>query len=375
MCRGTWFQLPGIPNFNVCEKCYEMHIYETPFREEFDAVEASGPTYCAFNTPRILSIIWPQVVRTGRFDVFRGHAAERSRISTCSLSAGTKSGLWYMVLRPDGSCSFIACQACFQDVILASPYHPHFKEVPAAVAEGAYSCHVSTPFIEAQLAAGKLPWHAVLREVEYRIHEVLPCPGNKIVPSPGRRWWKPRDSDLIAVCDSCYCDGIAPSQFADHFTSVIQKASDVGPWFCGMGGFALSVVWTHAVEKDDYALWLEAVSAAYSHPMCTPDGTIGGVWNVFREPGLGEFYVCDRCAEMYVRPLGFGESLDRLRFSPDAGRMVCGLNPEGPRAAEFREKLGEAAGWRDIEVFREGIVNGAMPRPPPCCRRVRERRR
>jgi len=154
-----------------------------------------------------------------------------------------------------------------------------------------------------------------------------------------------------------------------------------------MGGFSLNVVWTYAIEKDDPSPWYDAVTAAFS-PMCEPIGKYGGSWNVFASyPGLENAFICDRCADMFVRPLGFGDKLDRMKFL-DEQRRVCVLNPDSPRAAELRIWLGEAAGWRDLDIFKEALLAGqaggtagwgydsyvsrrAARRPPVNYRRVR----
>jgi hypothetical protein len=267
-----------------------------------------------------------------------------------------------------GHTGFIACQACYEDVILASRYHNFFKPLEATVGENVYSCHVGTPFIEAQLMSG-LDYADFKREVEYRLRDVPPCPGPGVVTGEvNRRWWIPKGVNVpLRICDTCYCDGVFPSPFVGEFSAVLQGPND--PWFCGMGAFQLNIVWQYAVEKKDYEIWRDAAVASYK-PMCIAEGSRGGLWNVFRDKELEDFEICDRCVDVYVRPFGFGDELTK-RNIPREFRVVCGLNSQNnPRQPKLLEKLGEAALWRDFEIFAEYLAPRIGVQPCPGIRAV-----
>jgi len=356
--RGDWYGLPSIPNFRVCEKCYELHIYNTAFVKYFLQVKLAKDekTFCAFNTPRVLNFIWPKTVEASLFEIFEGYAAERSKIGTCTgMDASAKPGVWYMVQGKSRG-KFMACEACYQDVILASPFHPFFGPLEATVSDNTTSCHVAWPFIEARLLNITSSWDEIRRDIEYRLHKFPGCPGDKLIKEPSRRWWMPKGTSLpVYICDCCYWDGIFPTLFSSEFDLVVQDSSD--EWCCAMSRYQLSTIWQYAAEKDDIMPWLDAVNAALS-PMCTPHGSSGRTWNVFNDPALDGIDFCERCADVFIRPLGFGKHLEKRRYSPDEN-VKCDLNPTNKYQRETLQKLGEAAAWRDF-----GILKGYLAQLP-----------
>jgi hypothetical protein len=366
--RGRWYGVPEISNFHVCEKCYELHIYDTAFVKYFvDVKLVSGQkTHCAFNTPRVLNFVWPKTVEENHFDIFKGYAIERSAIGSCtSIEFGAKTGVWYTIHgNPRGG--FIACQACYQDVILASPFHQFFGPLEATVSGNTISCHVAWPFIEARLLSSPSTWEEVQDDIEYRLHMVPGCPGNKLVVDTGRRWWKPKDVSMpLFICDCCYWDGIFPTVFATEFTAETQGPRE--PRCCAMSGFQLSTVWQYAAEQEDIKPWLMAADSALS-PMCAPQGSVGKIWNVFKDPELDGFDFCERCAEVFIRPLGFGSRLEKRRYAVSE-TIKCDLNPANEYQGTLLQKLGEAAAWRDFAILKQYLVRIAPdvyhPSAPP----------
>jgi len=368
--RGDWYGVPSIPNFHVCEKCYELHIYNTAFVKYFLQVKlAKGEkAFCAFNTPRVLNFVWLKTVEANLFEIFEGYATERSKIGTCTgMDASAKQGVWYMV-QGNSRGKFIACQACYQDVILASPFHQFFGPLEATVTENTTSCHVAWPFIEARLLNTTSSWDEIQRDIEYRLHKVPACPGDKLIKDPGRRWWKPKGTSLpVYICDCCYWDGIFPTLFSGEFDLVVQDSRD--EWCCAMSGYQLSTVWQYAAEKEDIMPWLDATNAALS-PMCTSHGSPGKIWNVFKDPALDGIDFCERCTDVFIRPLGFGKHLEKRRYSLDEN-IQCDLNPTNKYQRETLQKLGEAAAWRDFGILKDYLAQLAQLapqayRPPPC---------
>ncbi|KAF8541393.1 hypothetical protein BDD12DRAFT_524048 [Trichophaea hybrida] len=368
--RGDWYGVPSIPNFHVCEKCYELYIYDTAFVKYFHSVKlAKGEkAFCAFNTPRVLNFVWPKTVEASLFEIFQNYATERSKIGTCTgMDASAKQGVWYMV-QGSSRKKFIACQACYQDVILASPFHQFFGPLEATVTENTTSCHVAWPFIEARLLNNTSTWDEIQRDIDYRLHKVPACPGDKLIKDPGRRWWKPKDTPLpVYICDCCYWDGIFPTQFAGDFDLVTQEPRD--EWCCAMSGYQLSTVWQYAAEKEDIKPWVDAANAALS-PMCSPHGSSGKIWNVFKDPALDGIDFCERCTDVFIRPLGFGKYLEKRRYS--ANEIIqCDLNPAKQHQRETLQKLGEAAAWREFAILKEYLARLAqiapqLYTPPPC---------
>ena len=369
-----WHGVPEIQNFHICENCYKKNISGSRFARGFTESElAEGQrAFCAFNTPRVLNFIWPETTETNVFEVFEGYATKRSKIGTCtSMDASAKQGMWYMTQGISNPAEryrrFIACQACFEDVILASPFHQFFEPLEAAVTDETTTCHVSWPFAEALLLNTLSPtWDEIHRKIDHMLLKVPECLGDKLIKDPGRRWWKPKTVLPLYVCDCCYWDGIFPTLFSSEFVA-IQDPKDA--LCCVMSRYQLSTVWQYAEEEEDITPWLDAANAALS-PMCTFHGSPGKIWNVFTDPALDGIDFCERCADVFIRPLGFGKHLEKRRYSLDE-IILCDLNPTNKYQRETLQKLGEAAAGRDFGILKNYLAQLAQLapqayRPPPC---------
>ena len=366
--RGNWYAVPSIKGFNICEKCYEVHVFDSAFHGYFKQIKlAKGEkTFCAFNNPRVVEFVWPATVRASDFDIFADYARERAPMGACAgMRSPAKDGVWYKIRgRTRG---VLACEACYQDVILASPFHHHFERMEATASpENAIPCHVAWPFVEARLLKKPSTFEEVERDINYRLTKVLACPEDKLIKAPGRRWWKPKGTALpIFICDCCYWDGIFPTAFDNEFSCVAQEDGDV--WCCAMSCYQLSTVWQYAAEKKDLTPWLDAANAAWS-PMCDARGSSSQVriWNVFKDPDLDGFDFCERCADVFIRPLGFGNRLEQRRY--DSNEIIkCDLNAANEYQRDIIQKLGEAAAWREFSILQEFLCRlGPRVYYPPC---------
>jgi hypothetical protein len=324
-------------------------------------------THCAFNTPRVLRFVWPKTIEENLFDIFKSYAIERSAIGSCtSIEPAAKKGVWYTIHgNPRGG--FIACQACYQDVILASPFHQFFGPLEATVSGNTISCHVAWPFIEARLLNTPPKWEDIQADIEYRLLSVPGCPGSDLVQGNGRRWWKPKGTTMpLFICDCCYWDGIFPTVFAGEFDAEAQGPREMR--CCAMSGFQLSTVWQYAAEQEDIKPWLMAANSALS-PMCAPGGSTGKIWNVFKDHELDGFDFCERCTDVFIRPLGFGSRLEKRRYAPNES-IKCDLNPANDYQPALLQKLGEAAAWRDFGILKQFLAqlapNVYCPPVPQC---------
>jgi len=321
--------------------------------------------FCAFNTPRVLNVVWPKTVEANNFDLFVDYANERSKAGTCtSMGFSAKSEVRYNAQGTAGS-GFSACSACYQDVILATSFHQFFEPVEAILSDKVVPCHVAWPFIEARLLSMPSDWDEIQRDIDYRLRKVAACPGAELVKEANRRWWKPKGTTLpLRICDCCYWDGVFPTIFQEQFDPVVQDWRD--GWYCAMSGYQLSVVWQHAAERGDMKLWLDAANAALS-PMCSTIGTSGRAWNVFRDSALDGLDFCDRCTAVFIQPLGLGSRLEKRHY-PEDEIIKCDLNPGNEHQAVILSKLGEAAAWRDFTIFKDHIASLAphLRRLLPC---------
>lgn len=392
---NRWFQIPSIPNFDICISCYYIHIHPSPFFAHF--IPSDKPygenASCHFNTDRILQKVWPHVLQTGNFNSLRDYAAMRSMIPPCNGVEGTSVGgpsakRWKVY---DGSIpKFRCCDACYNDIVLATAFAGCFSQVHAVPEDKVWTCDLAIPFIAGgmlqlskyQDQTGQDQWDQFRNIALYRLNEVSPCPGKTPVKSSGKNWWVPKDPiPGLTVCDACYCDDIVP-HFKDQFIqAVIPAAQSSSLLTCAMSNFNIKGPWALAVERGQYAVWWEAARAVFDLPPCTakgfPDHAVGGEWYTLQhhDPCLENFKCCRTCYFTLIRPLNLAQYFQHVIYvnnsdpsSPSYNNStvvrVCSLTPESPRFLPLLEKLGEAANWKDFGLFLSYIIPRAAI--PPC---------
>jgi hypothetical protein len=356
--EGTWYAVPSIPDYHVCERCFELNIYDSPFARFFQEIHL-GPgrkTFCYFNCPRVMRFVWPKTIEHNLWTIFEGYARDRIKFGPCTASDGSaKKGIWY-TLRDNPASGFISCEACYEDIIKASPHHFLFKAINANVDENTVSCHIAWPFIEARILGKPENWADTYHDIDFRIHGCPPCPIDKYVPATTRRWWKPKNFSLpIHVCDCCFLDGVYPGGFYKEFEEAKPSRKDEVRC-CAMSAHQLSTAWSHAMEdaKTCMTVWKEAATHALSPP-CDINGSKGNTWWVFRDPDLDGFDFCERCVGIFIKPLGFGSKMEK-RMYQDQEIMKCDLNPGNSYSPMLIQKLTEAAAWRSFDIIKNHLM-------------------
>ncbi|KAG0132768.1 hypothetical protein HOY82DRAFT_557633 [Tuber indicum] len=379
--RGQWFQMLSVPNFDVCANCYYTHIYPTLFAEHFRPIEKAPnvEASCAFSTERVLHRIWPNALERGVLNGLRDYALMRANIPECrTVSGDLVNGLssrWWRVI--DGSMpKFRCCDACYQDMVMATGFSSYFAPANPQPEEEAWVCDLSFPFISGGMLSvsnyqdniRKDQWDDFVSVVKFR-HDVPPCPGPSMVKSGERKWYIPkRPIPGLAVCEACYCDNVIP-HFEDKFTEAVSSPQQT--LTCGMAVLAIKMPWDSAVQKGSFEVWWEAVYALMTLPQCSEKGFTDQVardWYSLRHlhENLEDFKCCRSCYASILRPLDLARYFDPIRLplqNPTSTR-ACSLAPDGPRYGAYMKKLGEASNRRRFDIFRSYIIPRANI--PPC---------
>ncbi|PWW74255.1 hypothetical protein C7212DRAFT_283282 [Tuber magnatum] len=378
---GQWFQMYSVPNFDVCANCYYTHIYPSPFVEHFHAVEkaSNAEVSCAFSTERVLHRIWPNALVRGALNGLREYALMRSNIPECSTvsrnPAGGLSSRWWRVV--DGSMPrFRCCDACYQDIVMATGFSSYFALANPQPEEEAWVCDLSFPFIAGGMLSlsnyqdniRKDQWDEFVSVVRFR-HNVPLCPGPTKVKSGERRWYIPkRPIPGLAVCQACYCDNVVP-HFQDKFTEAITSPQQTLK--CGMDALAIKMPWVSALQKGSFESWWEAVYALMTLPQCSEKGLTDQVareWYSLRHlhENLENFKCCRTCYISILRPLDLAPYFDPIRspIQNSSSTRTCSLAPDGPRYRAYMKKLGEASNQKRFDIFLSYVIPRA--KIPPC---------
>lgn len=378
---GQWFQMFSVPNFDVCTNCYYTHIYPTLFAEHFHTVEkaSNAEVSCAFSTERVLHRIWPNALERGVLNGLRDYALMRSNIPECSTVSGDPvnglSSRWWKVT--DRSMPrFRCCDACYQDLVMATGFASYFAPANPQPEEEAWVCDLSFPFISGGMLSvsnyqdniRKDQWDDFVSIVRFR-HNVPPCPGSAKVKSEKRKWYIPkRPIPGLAVCEACYCDNVIP-HFEDKFTEAVTAPQQT--LMCGMAALAVKMPWDSAVQKGSFEIWWEAVYARMTLPQCSEKGFTDQVareWYRLRHlhENLEGFKCCRSCYNSILRPLDLAPHFELIRFplQNSTPTRTCSLAPDSPRYEAYMKKLKEASDRKLFDIFLSYVIPRA--KIPPC---------
>ncbi|KAM7189409.1 hypothetical protein V8F20_010139 [Naviculisporaceae sp. PSN 640] len=446
-----YYRHPKALSFPICSWCFNTYIAPTHLASAFPeslGVTASG-VVCGFHVPRITKLLWPAALRSGDLTdlvVFMEKryptlptATAVPRDARNSQGAGDKAapgtpGTGEVVLikpcKPQGGTVFqfedyrwyvssdslglLVCEACYEDLILATPSFADKFAGPftqAEVNQHTLSCHFSAfPYIKRSLLRYGGPvgdWEAFSRNATMRLEmsnasTPIRCDGSKITLWSSRWWTLKGDGGLISslplesdgsvygrlqatdhfiMCEPCYMDAVAGSRFEEAFEMVAEAGSDA--W----GDMDQSTIYrwctyssgkNHAIQDAFSAAEMRKLSPQTLHsmlkeiaakPRCgqVPMGIQDGLfYNFPAAEHVDHFGICEGHFVSTVKAWDldhlFGES---PRLVP--GQAYCAFHPAIPRAEQWIHKLNEALDTGDGSIYKENVRKFAAI--PLCPRR------
>ena len=367
---GSWFEAPNLPDFDVCSKCYYTHIHRSPFESRFSQAAdrpESIAVRCDFYIPRVLQL-WEATLRGGDLEPLLRYAETSARIPPCN-ELEPRIGAWWWWAVPSDVKNFQVCEACYNDLVLASPFASRFA--PFAAPRGGVYCSFGIPGLQKRflrLIESRLPehgntWQDFVRSANYRISEVPKCAGAAYVHNP-KGWWTCKGTPDFGVCEACYLDEVEPSPWHDKFMPMPNKQSRSDRWSCDFAIVPVRLSWQLALNNatggfDDF--W-KCAEAASSMPPCRGQGIKGGEW--FKMSNVDNFTVCPTCYHTLVRAYGFGGYFHREQY-PESSLSSCDMSPELPEYDTLLEKLAEALCCKDFSRFEAyAYAQSLVPRRP-----------
>ncbi|WOO79904.1 uncharacterized protein LOC62_02G003418 [Vanrija pseudolonga] len=238
----SWYQLSGTPLL-LCTHCHATRVSGSSLAASFVQLQTKGS--CAFTTPRLKALL--AAAARSSPSVLTEFVARRHAIGKCT-AASTESG--YHVPSAPG---LAACEACYQDVVLASPFASNFAPTPKAG-----SCAFALPAIQRAfitLSETVDGWTEFLDSASRRLLLPRACTGAS-VPSHGTKWYTTKQAiHGLVLCEGCHADHVAYTRYGAEFVPYPSAAGQ--NWSCDFHG-ATRAAWTFAVQHGEFADWWRA---------------------------------------------------------------------------------------------------------------------
>lgn len=363
----TWYALRSTPAFRACSNCYETSILPSRLSQAFYPVvePLAGPErFCAYNTPRVRSLVSRVSSPAAAAAELEGHAKKRVEVPDCKLSrpVAPEEGLEWHRLKG----GMDACHACHLDFLSASVFasevpNETVRQPPTQMA----LCDVGNAFAR-RMAAEAGDYDEFLSALRRRAR-VPSCVGPAGVSPSSRGWFRPRDPRAagLVVCEECFLDAAGGTQYETLFEGARPKGESTA---CGFGTYpALAVNFGLMMEFREPKLFLRAVESVLSYPPCDAEG-IHPETPYYTLPSTPNFAICAPCAATLVAPIRVLDPYLTLSTSPLPEPTICALNAVNPRVEQYIKKISEAAEKGEAEIFLS--TASYLSTSPPCPRSV-----
>ncbi|KAL4780648.1 hypothetical protein BJX76DRAFT_360632 [Aspergillus varians] len=337
-----WYIHPEVPGFRICTYCYKKHIESSRFRAEFRSwtAPAGSKAHCLFDRPRIEEQLWPWALQSGNLQQLVQFFKHRLTVRNCpgerSVSA-SENIKWYRLRERNKLPHFVACEACYQDVLLASPITDGFvacNEIQDP--DSTWSCDVAVSYI--RRLALKVYDSGTFAADAGRYMELPACPQNgEMVDSRSRKWYRPRNSASgVTICEHCYGQYAVRTDFEHYLEPVLRPYPQQQ---CILGLWQASCLWGEALERKDFSMWENRMAELANTPPCALVISHGG--KAYQIQGVPNFDICQRCYVGVMKPHGLDKYLKQVQSTATSPRG-CDLNPSAQRFTSYAAKMDEA---------------------------------
>jgi len=367
---AVWYAHPRTPEYQICPNCYDNCIRDSRFAADFRGTlcDDGNPRICRFASPRMKDSLFESALVSGSLDNVVQYMSLRASISDCVGQIGAKGDAgvkWYRTRNNDIP-AMAACQACYEDEILAYQkfgekyFEPNTIEHPP---DQTWTCHMAIPYVirEYKLRAETNDWESFIQEAPARMN-LRHCPGEKAV-YPSGRWFTPVDGPLgFLICVTCYCDYFLLTGQEKEWKDAENLANIFGASVsCCLGPFNIKALAARMLDTNDYALFWKAVDIIGREPACKPKMMQSATWFTLHSSPAG-FAICRTCYATIAEPMGVGKYFMLKPRAPPGSAITCSFNPAIPRFPLYMSKLLEMVYKQDPAALEEFIkVYAFMP--------------
>jgi hypothetical protein len=360
-----WYWHPESPEFPICSHCFAKYIHATQFAHLFETERLSDgkPRVCRFSKPRMRDHLWKEALASGDLGPVLAWMQRRATIPHCKGVDGVKGdvaaelgvrwfagGIQFMISSSKTPATFLACEACYEDHLLAGPFAlqfgPHDRPQPA---DAVWACDVAVPYIPKmyEKKSEEGDWPGFVECVKSRLAEP-PCPGATELVSFGRSWYVPKPetgAGGIMLCYACFCDSVAGSGAEEQWEWSAELSRSYKVTYqarCAVGSafnMRILLAATYDKEKSAVNVWDQVVKLSTVKP-CDPEGIADGTWYTLPSQPK-EFGVCAACYVGMLEPLQVTQFFVPRTDVPRGARLLCSFNQAQPRFSDLFARLFE----------------------------------
>ncbi|KAK4227032.1 hypothetical protein QBC38DRAFT_208029 [Podospora fimiseda] len=354
-----WYSHPSAPAFLICPPCFEVDIkYVSSIASSFSPVRKTNGK-CYFNCYRISKILWPEFKRNGNLSKILAWMKRRTEeIKDCTGVGAVNDTKWFTIAQ-DEFPGFAACEACYEDLVLATSISSRFEKAPF---QHGTTCDVVVTYIQRmivkRLDQQYVDWNGFLQGAKMRL-SLLPCPQVNARPETEGRWWTMKGLSIqtFSICEECHADHVDGIEiFSNLFEPLpaTSSSSQVGwsvNWMATASIISINCDFTpnfplrYAINLSnmdnqvlDFEKTRSIVKFIASKPRCgRPEGLDNGLFYNFHNelPGFG---VCEACYIGVLKPHGFDKFFkDRPQMDP--GTVYCCFHPGYRRSGQYINKF------------------------------------
>lgn len=305
--------------------------------------------YCYWNSPRILDHLWPEAQRSGDLTALLAWMKKRSEeIKDCKgLGVGVSAHdemKWFSPAQNEVP-GFIACEACYEEAVLATPVGARFAFNPTQMNDGA-TCDIQVPYIHRLLVKKckqETDWQRFVEGAKMRLG-LLPCPTTTHRHESEGKWWTLTGvgGSAFSICEACYADQVDGNEVLERLFEQIPLQSFPGGPSSDRGyncDYHLNIPLEHVVAMAHHHKWnLEktrsTLVAVVSKPKCSmPDGLENGVYYNFHDE-VPDFGVCQACYTGLFKTHGWEK---HFKNDPKTlpGKTFCVFHPKLNRGFQY----------------------------------------
>ncbi|KAF4450815.1 hypothetical protein F53441_6147 [Fusarium austroafricanum] len=372
-----WYRFIAVPQYLICTKCYADHVAGTHLAAHFERYHSPEGTEsrCGFWSPRAREFLWPQALQTNDIGPLRAFIEKSLTIQPCKGRNWTTGadGIKYWGMVNNDIRGFISCEACYEDYIAGTPFESHFKLSHQQGQDEKWMCDMCIPYIAktAVKMSKQSNWNGFVGAAKVRF-ELPICEGRDEESNSGH-WMIPRRKIKdMTVCEACYLDKIALTQFGNEFERH-QRAEgfdafleSIGQkWKCKLTGTAvnMSIALEAAIYRRDFDVFWNAANAICALVPCTIHGIVRGNWWTVAG-GNPDFDVCEACYKGIVETSNLEKFFEPAQRDPTVD-IVCNFCPGSPRWGEFITKFAEALDKGVFSYYSDYVKKWAGVQPCP----------
>ncbi len=354
-----WYHLEGVPSYLICTRCHAENIKSTSLESSFIRIKRPDGSLstCGFYFPRVKDGLWPLSLRSNNTDSLSAFMLKRLDIPACkgaSVVTATDGLKWFGMAANDID-GFIACEACYEDSVVGTPFEPRFTPYQQQGPDDKWTCDMQIPYIMRAAAdfSKRNDWQGFVTAATKRC-QVPACEG-KDVELNSLTWYLPRRNiDNFHVCETCYLDKLAYTEFQHEFEAHPPKAG-FDAWMdmlgkrriCDLstGKLPMAFALEAALFTNDFDGFAQRASKISSLVPCTANGIIRGNWWTV-SGGCPDFSICESCHTGIIQANKLETFFEPASREAEA-TIVCSFCVASPRFKQYMTNF--------IQSFDTGI--------------------